>query len=152
MVTKTLDDLFAAINEKPSEYEEKYIRFANIHFDKQALIELLYELKYLKENDEWPERQEFLQGLIDKNDPEHLYNLLTNEANASRFAMIEKWSRRAAMEVLIFEKYSIDTLNTITQFPLSDYQLVVKRVQEIVSSVRDITTQSVKLAAGVAGL
>lgn len=152
MVTKTLEDLFAAINEKPSEYEEKYVRFASINFDKQALVELLYELKYLKENDEWPERQEFLQGILNKHDPEHLYNLLTNEPTTVRFAAIEKWARRAAMEVLIFDKYSIETLNTITQFPLSDYQLVVKRVQEIVATIRDITTQSAKLAAGVAGL
>jgi hypothetical protein len=152
MVTKTLDDLIAVINENPSEYEEKYVRFSNIHFDKKSLAELLYELKYLRENDEWPERQQFLQEILDRHDPEHLYNLLVNEPQTARFATIEKWARIAAMEILIFDKYSVDTLNIITQFPLSDYQLVVKRVHEIVVMIRDITTQATSLASGVAGL
>ncbi len=56
------------------------------------------------------------------------------------------------MEILIFDKYSIETLNTVTQFPLADYQLFVKRVQEIVTMIREITSQAATLASGVAGL
>jgi hypothetical protein len=147
-----IDNLLSAINDQPSEYEERYVRWVSIGYDKKKLSELLYELKYLREKDEWPERQLFLESLLAEHEYEHLVNLLTNDPQTARFATIEKWARQAAMEILIFDKYSIETLNTATQFPLADYQLFVKRVYEITNMIRDITTQSTSLAAGVAGL
>ncbi len=53
---------------------------------------------------------------------------------------------------MIEGKYSIETLNTITQFPLADYQLTVKRIQELVNVITDITSQAASVASGVAGL
>lgn len=148
----TFDTLLNAINENPSEYEERYVRWVSIGYDKKKLAELLYELKYLKDENTWPERIAFLESILAEHDSEHLLNLLNNEPRTARFALIEKWSRHAAMEILIYDKYSIETLNTVTQFPLADYQLFVKRVYEITNMIRDITTQSSSLAAGVAGL
>jgi hypothetical protein len=147
-----IDKLLSAINDRPSEYEERYVRWVSIGYDKKKLSELLYELQYLREKNEWPERQEFLESLLAEHDEEHLLNLLNNDNQTARFATIEKWSRHAAMEILIFDKYSIETLNTVTQFPLADYQMFVKRVYEITNMIRDITTQSTSLASGVAGL
>jgi hypothetical protein len=56
------------------------------------------------------------------------------------------------MEVLIFDRYDIETLSTISQLPLADYQLTVKRVYEIVTMIRDITTSTTSLAQGLAGV
>lgn len=148
----TFETLLAAVNTNPSEYEEKYVRWVSIGYDKKVLAELLYELQYLKEKEEWPERIKFLEGILAQYNPQHLLNLLNGETQTTRFALIEKWSRQGAMEILIFDKYSIDTLNTVTQFPLADYQLFVKRVQEIVTMIREITSQAATLASGVAGL
>jgi hypothetical protein len=148
----TFETLLAAVNTNPSEYEEKYVRWVSIGYDKKVLAELLYELQYLKEKDEWPERIKFLEGILAQYNPQHLLNLLNGETQTTRFALIEKWSRQGAMEILIFDKYSIETLNTVTQFPLADYQLFVKRVQEIVTMIREITSQAATLASGVAGL
>ena len=148
----TFETLLAAVNTNPSEYEEKYVRWVSIGYDKKVLSELLYELQYLKEKGEWPERIKFLESILAQHDPQHLLNLLNGETQTTRFALIEKWSRQGAMEILIFDKYSIETLNTVTQFPLADYQLFVKRVQEIVTMIREITSQAATLASGVAGL
>lgn len=148
----TFETLLAAVNPNPSEYEEKYVRWVSIGYDKKVLSELLYELQYLKEKNEWPERIQFLEGILNKHNPQHLLSLLNGETQTTRFALIEKWARRGAMEILIFDKYSIETLNTVTQLPLADYQLFVKRVQEIVTMIREITSQSATLASGVAGL
>jgi hypothetical protein len=152
MTNITLDTLISAINDNPSEYEERYVRWVSIGYDKKKLSEILYELKYLKEQNTWPERIAFLEDVLSQHDPEHLLNLLNNDPQTVRFAMVEKWARQAAMEILIFDKYSIETLNTVTQFPLADYQLFVKRVLEITTMIQDITTQSTSLAAGVAGV
>ena len=148
----TFETLLAAVNTNPSEYEERYSRWVSIGYDKKVLSELLYELQYLKEKGEWPERIKFLESILAQHSPQHLLNLLNNEPQTARFAMIEKWARQGAMEILIFDKYSIDTLNTVTQFPLADYQLFVKRVQEITTMIREITSQALTLASGVAGL
>ena len=149
----TFETLLAAVNTNPSEYEERYVRWVSIGYDKKVLTELLYELQYLKEKNEWPERITFLESILAEYEPQHLLNLLNNDPQTARFATLEKWARHAAMEILIFDKYSIETLNTVTQFPLADYQLFVKRTQEIITMVREITTQSATLpASGLAGL
>lgn len=148
----TVENLLANINQSPSDYEERYVRWVSITYDKTVLLELLYELKYLSESEEPDElRKKFLETILEENDPEHLYNLLINDPHTIRMALIEKWSRRAAMEMLIDGKYTIDTLNTITQFPLADYQLIVKRTQELVHAISDVTTQASQLASGIAG-
>ena len=148
----TVEEMIAAVNENPSEYEERYIRWVSVGHDKKKLSELLYEIKYLKEEKAWPERIAFLESILAEYDSHQLYNLLTNDPQTVRFAMIEKWARQAAMEILIFERYGVETLNTITQFPMADYRLVVKRVQEIVNMITDISSQSAVLASGVPGL
>ena len=148
----TVEEMIAAVNEKPSEYEERYIRWVSIGHDKKKLSELLYEIKYLREEKAWPERIAFLESILAEHDSHQLYNLLINDPQTVRFATIEKWARQAAMEILIFERYGVDTLNTITQFPMADYRLVVKRVQEIVNMITDISIQTEVLASGVPGL
>jgi hypothetical protein len=114
---------------------------------------LLYELKFQKEQ-EVPDktRIKFLENILNESDLEHLHLLLINDEKTSRFALIEKWARVGAIEVLIDGKYSIGTLNTITQFPLADYQLTVKRIQELVNVIQDITSQTTSMASGVAGI
>ena len=148
----TVEEMIAAVNENPSEYEERYIRWVSVGHDKKKLSELLYEIKYLKEEKAWPERIAFLESILAEYDSHQLYNLLINDPQTVRCATIEKWARQAAMEILIFERYGVDTLNTITQFPMADYRLVVKRVQEIVNMITDISSQSAVLASGVPGL
>jgi hypothetical protein len=153
MSEKNIDDLLNNLNEYPSEYEERYFRWISISYDKKKLLELLYELKFQKEQETPDEKRvKFLENILQESDLEHLYLLLINDEKTSRFALIEKWARVGAMEMLIEGKYSIETLNTITQFPLADYQLTVKRIQELVNIIQDITTQSTSMASGVAGV
>lgn len=149
----TPDFLLKNINEYPSPYEERYAKWVSIGYEKPKLLELLYELKFLKEQ-ETPntERIEFLEHILYENDIDHLYRLLVNEPDTARLALIEKYARVAAMEMLIRGKYTIDTLNVITQFPIADYQLTVKRIQELVNLISDITTQAASPANGIAGV
>ena len=103
----TIDTLIESLNDNPSEYEERYVRWISIGYDKKVLAELLYELKYLKENNTWPERIVFLESILANYDVQHLLNLIQGEKQTERFAMIEKWARKASMEILIYDKYSV---------------------------------------------
>lgn len=153
MANITPDVLLQSINEKPSQYEERYDKWVSIGYNKTKLLDLLYELKFLKDQ-ETPDadRIKFLEQVLYDNDIEHLYRLLTNDENTARFALIEKYARIAAMEMLIRGKYTVSTLNVITQFPISDYQLTVKRIQELMSLIGEITTQASNSTSGVAGI
>lgn len=153
MTDINIDTLINSINETPSEYEERYFRWVSIGYDKPTLVKMLYELKYLREQEVQDEKKIALfEKILNEQDLNFLQNLLSNDFHASRMAMIEKYSRIAAMEILIENKYSTETLNIITQFPLGDYQLVVMRTQELVSLINDISNQASDLAAGVPGL
>jgi hypothetical protein len=149
----TIVDLIRDVNETPSEYEERYVRWVSIGYDKRTLNELLYELKYHKNTDTPDEKRvAFLESILSDYDLDELHRLSTNDEHTARFALIEKYARIGAMEMLIEGKYTIETLNIITQFPLADYQLTVKRIQELVNVITDITTQAASAASGVAGL
>jgi hypothetical protein len=152
MTDITFEQLLDVINETPSEYEERYIRWVTITHDKKKLTELLYELKHLKKENPSSDRITVLEDILAEAGYEHCYNLLVNDPQTVRFAIIEKYARQAAMEVLIFDRYDIETLSTISQLPLADYQLTVKRVYEIVTMIRDITTSTTSLAQGLAGV
>jgi hypothetical protein len=153
MTDITPDFLLENINENSSKYEERYSRWISISYEKSKLLELLYELKFLKTQTPLnEERIQFLEEILYENDIEHLYRLLLNEESTAKFALIERYARIAAMEMLIRGKYTIQTLNTITQFPIADYQLTVKRIQELVSLITDITTQATSPVDGVAGV
>lgn len=153
MSTVTIDDLIRDVNETPSEYEERYVRWVSIGYDKHTLNELLYELQYHKNSDTPDEKRvKFLESILADYDLDQLHKLSTNDEHTARFALIEKYARIGAMEMLIEGKYTIETLNIITQFPLADYQLTVKRIQELVNVITDITTQAASAASGVAGL
>ena len=51
MTDINIDTLINSINETPSEYEERYFRWVSIGYDKPTLVKMLYELKYLREQD-----------------------------------------------------------------------------------------------------
>lgn len=149
----TPDVLLTNINDTPSQYEERYARWVSIGYDKTKLLELLYELKFLKEQENPnTERITFLEQILYENDIKHLYRLLMNDENTTRLALIEKYARIAAMEMLIRGKYKLSTLNVITQFPIADYQLTVKRIQELMALIGEVTTQASHSTSGVAGI
>jgi hypothetical protein len=71
-----------------------------------------------------------------------LKELLNGDETSVRLALIEKWAREASLDILYDGRYSKETLRFILNLPKDDYQLLLKRVEEIVNSVRDISIQS----------
>jgi len=156
----------------PSAYEQKHVRWVSIGYDKEVLREFIdalldlgdvvrdmedslvidagSEIQQLKES----AKKEFedMLSILEDLDMEFALALLSNEPEAMRHAMIEKWARQAALEILIDGKYSKETLNTVTQFPLADYKLVLKRSHEMVNLIQDVTAQATSLVSGVPGV
>ena len=77
--------------------------------------------------------------------------LLNNDENILRMCFIEKWARIAAVDILLTNVYSRLTFTTISNLPIKDYQLLMKRVEEMVDTGRKTTYQSNKITDNIPG-
>jgi hypothetical protein len=77
--------------------------------------------------------------------------LLNNDENILRMCFIEKWARIAAVDILLTNVYSRLTFTTISNLPIKDYQLLMKRVEEMVDIGRKTTYQSNKITDNIPG-
>lgn len=120
----------------PSEYELRYVMFPNIGFDKQQLLEFLEYRKKAK-----GELLETLDKILSDYPKDKLVKLLNNDPDVSRMSMIEKYARMAAKDILLTGKYEPETFEVVTNLPLSDYQLLMKRSKEIITQIQSLGVQ-----------
>jgi hypothetical protein len=68
--------------------------------------------------------------------------MLSGDENILRMCLIEKWARIASVDILLTNTYSRLTYTTISNLPIKDFQLLSKRVEEMVKAGRNLTFQS----------
>jgi hypothetical protein len=83
-----------------------------------------------------------LTEILDTYDKDRIEGLLNGDENILRMCLIEKWARIAAVDILLTNTYSRLTYTTISNLPIKDYQLLMKRVEEMVTIGRNLTYQS----------
>lgn len=129
----------------PSEYELSNIKWIGIEYDKEKLIEFFNHYEELKTpfaSKEEKEELKILDKILSTHNVSNLEKLLNNDTEYSRWATIEKWARIASIEILLEQKYSKDTFNVISNLPIADYKLVIRRCKELVRIISDITTEA----------
>jgi hypothetical protein len=119
-------------------YEEKYTKWFDIHYNREKLVSFFEKIEQLPQSDELS----ILLQILDDHNSDRLKELLNGDETSVRLALIEKWAREASLDILYDGRYSKETLRFILNLPKEDYQLLLKRVEEIVNSVRDISIQS----------
>jgi hypothetical protein len=119
-------------------YEEKYTKWFDIHYNREKLVLFFEKIEQLPESEELS----ILLKILDEHNSDKLKELLNGDETSVRLALIEKWAREASLDILYDGRYSKETLRFILNLPKEDYQLLLKRVEEIVNSVRDISIQS----------
>ena len=67
--------------------------------------------------------------------------LLNNDVEISRMCFIEKCARIASVDLLLNGVYSRSTYTTISNLPYTDFQLVMKRTEELIQIGQKITYQ-----------
>jgi hypothetical protein len=131
---------------KPSFYEDHYFTWSDIEYNKKNLIKFVRRLKFLRFfsfvlNKKHKKELNNLETILLNHDREKLNLLLQGEDNVTRTALIERWARIGSVEILIDGKFSKQTYSTIIKFPMGDYKLLVKRIQELVDLSQSIVTQ-----------
>ena len=139
-----------------SKYELYYITWNGIGFDKDKLIKFIKRIKllhftslFLKSH---KEELKILQEIYNQYDEKILIGLLNNDDHISKNGLIEKWSRIGAIDILLNGVYSRNTFTVISNLPIQDYQMVCKRIEELVNYGRNITYQKDNITDNTPGL
>jgi len=129
----------------PSEYILQNVVWNGIEYDKHKLISFIKRYEELKTpfaSKEEREELKILDKILSTHNVSNLEKLLNNDEVYSRWATIEKWARVASIEILLEQKYSKDTFTVISNLPIADYKLVIRRCKELVRIISDVTTEA----------
>lgn len=138
-----------------SKYELQYILWQGIDYDREKLIRFIKRYKWLKIFSFLPfyrEEYKFMYEILHTYDTEKLQLLLNNDEHTSRMCLIEKYARQSSIELLLTNLYSKQTFETISNLPINDFKLVIKRTMELVKLGRDVTTQNDNITNDVPGI
>lgn len=138
-----------------SEYELKHIVWEGIEYDKDKLVKFVdryNELSSSRKNTIRKEELRIMDEILKSHNQKNLEKLLNNDLEYSRWATIEKYSRIAAVEVVLDGKYSKKTFKIISNLPLSDYKLVIKRTKELVKILQEVTTETEQDTSKIPGV
>lgn len=139
----------------PSKYELQYIKWNGINFDRERLIKFMNRLRltyFLSFIPYYRREHNMLKEILNEYDEVRINGLLNGDQNILRMCLIEKWARIAAVDILLTNTYSRLTYTTISNLPIKDFQLLSKRVEEMVTAGRNITYQSDTITDNTPGL
>lgn len=139
----------------PSKYELQYVKWNGINFDRERLIKFMKRLKltyFLSFIPYYKKEYKILSELLNSYDQVRIKGLLKGDENIVRMCFIEKWARIAAVDILLTNTYSRLTYTTISNLPIKDFQLLSKRLEELVNAGRDLTYQSNTITDNTPGL
>ena len=129
----------------PSKYELQYVKWNGIDFDSERLIRFIKRLKltyFLSFIPYFRREHQMLKEILDTYDKDRIQGLLSGDQDILKRCLIEKLARIAATDILLTNVYSRSTFTTISNLPIKDYQLLMKRVEEMVEAGRNLTYQS----------
>ena len=138
----------------PSKYELQYVKWNGINFDRERLIKFNNRLKLtclLSFIPYYRREHQILTEILNIYDKDRIRGLLSGDENTLRMCFIEKWARIASVDILLTNSYSRLTYSTISNLPISDYQLVMKRIEELIENGKNITYQKDKITDNIPG-
>lgn len=138
----------------PSKYELEYVKWNGINFDRERLIKFVKRLKltyFLSFIPYYRREHRMLTEILDSYDKDRIEGLLNGNQEVLKRCLIEKWARIASTDILLTNTYSRLTFTTISNLPIKDYQLLMKRVEEMVEAGRNLTYQSNKITDNTPG-
>ena len=139
----------------PSKYELQYVKWNGINFDRERLIKFVKRLRltyFFSFIPYYRREHQILTEILNTYDKFRIEGLLNGDENILRICLIEKWARIAAVDILLTNTYSRLTYTTISNLPIKDFQLLSKRVEEMVEAGRNITFQSDNITDNIPGL
>ena len=138
----------------PPKYELQYVKWNGINFDRERLIKFMNRLKlmyFLSFIPYYRREHQILTEILNTYDKVRIEGLLNGDEDIMKRCFIEKWARIASTDILLTNVYSRPTFTTISNLPIKDYQLLMKRVEEMVTAGRELTYQSNVITDNIPG-
>ena len=138
----------------PPKYELQYVKWNGINFDRERLIKFMDRLKltyFLSFIPYYRREHQILTEILNTYDKVRIEGLLNGDEDIMKRCFIEKWARIASTDILLTNVYSRPTFTTISNLPIKDYQLLMKRVEEMVTAGRELTYQSNVITDNIPG-
>lgn len=132
-------------NQSVSEYELKNIVWVGLEYDKEKLIKFIQKYKDLKELSKQAivkDEIRIMDEILNSHNLDNLQKLLQNDFEYSRWATIERLARRATTDVILDGKYSKETFEIISNLPIVDYKLVMRRSKELIKIINDTAAEA----------
>jgi hypothetical protein len=146
--------MYLTYKKYPTKYELQYVKWNGINFDREKLIKFIKRLKltrFLSFIPSFNREHSILKEILGSYDLEIIQGLLNNDEKISRMCFIEKWSRIASVDILLTNTYSRSTYSTISNLPYTDFQLIMKRTEELISIGQKITYQKDNITDNIPG-
>lgn len=138
----------------PTKYELKYIIWQGIDYDREKLIRFVKRFKWLRLISFIPQfnqEYKFMCEIFHSYDIKKLQLLLDNDEQMVRLSLIEKYARESSIELLLTNLYSKETFRIISNLPIRDFKLIIKRTMELVKLGRNVTTQNDEITNDIPG-
>lgn len=122
-------------------YENRYSIWVDVHYNRETVNKFFERITLLQQIEPDSEELKNLNRILQDHNEEYLKKFYIGDEETSRLAMIERWARDGAIDILSESKYSKETLRNLLNLSVNDYKLVMKRVEEIIASARSISIQ-----------
>ncbi|MDA8940738.1 hypothetical protein N9H34_01245 [bacterium] len=140
---------------KLSKYETLYIKWEGLQYDRKILKKFYKRfiwVKFLsKFSSTYKKELDSMINIIDHYGRVKIFNLLSNDETTSRLSHIERLSRNGSIEILTSGTYNTNTYKQISNLPKSDFDLVTKRVQELIKIGQSVYVQNDGLGENLPG-
>ena len=120
--------------------------WVDVHYDREKLKRFYNRYNTLKVLSiffkTYKHELNVFKKIIKRQGEKKLRRLLKNDENTSRICHIERISRIGSSEILTNGTYSPETYRSITNLPKNDYDLITKRIQELISIGQSMYVQN----------
>jgi hypothetical protein len=125
-----------------SEYNLKNVVWVGIEYNKEKLVHFFehYHLLKTKKDKDSIEELRIMDEILKSHNTDDLNKLLSNDNEYSRWATIELFSRKSSIEIVLDGKYSKETFEVISNLPIVDFKLIMKRTKELINIINDAIT------------
>lgn len=136
-----------------SQYETIYIKWEGIHYDRQKLKRFVYYYNFIRVISiffkKYKRELESLDLVIEHYGKNRIYDLLNNDEHTSRLCHIERLSRNGALEILTKGVYDTSTYRQLSNLPKRDFDLAIKRIQELIKIGQETTVQDEQISENI---
>ena len=126
-------------------YELCFFKWKSISYDIEVLNTFMRRYKLYKFLNTYTpffkNKFTLFDSILEYYNKENILLLYNRDEKALKMALVEKWARKGALEVLINGKFSIQTYQTISNLPVLDFNLILKRTNELVNIGRGVVIQ-----------